>query len=114
MKKLILGLSLATILFSCNAFAENLKGKSIFKEKGCVLCHKSDVDTIGPSLKTIATGYTGKMSALITYLQGQGAAVIDPARASVMNPQLVKIRTLAEEDIRAIAEHIMVSSERPL
>ena len=77
------------------------------------MCHKPDFDTIGPSLKTIAIGYSGKESSLITYLQGQGTAIIDPARASVMDPQLVKIRTLFEEDMRALAEYIVASSDRP-
>jgi len=112
--KLIFSLSLTTTLFLTNAVAENAVGKSIFEAKGCVMCHKPDVDTIGPSIKTIGKSYTGKISGLITYLKGQGAPVVDPARAPVMNPQLVKIRTLSEEDMRALAEHLLSLSERPL
>ena len=114
MNKLIFGLSLTTTLFLTNAVAENAAGKTIFEAKGCVMCHKPDVDTIGPSLKTIGGSYMGKISGLITYLKGQGAPVVDPARATVMNPQLVKIRTLSEEDMRALAEHLLSLSERPL
>lgn len=113
MKKLIFGLSLATTLFLTNAAAENANGKAIFEAKGCALCHKDDVDTIGPSLRTIAIGYTGKESSLMSYLQGQGTPIIDPARAAVMNPQLVKIRTLFEDDMRALAEHIVSANDRP-
>ncbi|MEN8146741.1 MAG: c-type cytochrome [Campylobacterota bacterium] len=114
MNKLILGLSITTTLFLTSAAAENTTGKSIFEAKGCVMCHKPDVDTIGPSLKTIGKSYMGKISGLITYLQGQGTPIVDPARAPVMNPQLVKIRTLSEEDMRALAEHLLSLSERPL
>ncbi len=78
------------------------------------MCHKPDLDNIGPSLKTIAASYAGKESTMVPYLQGQGTAIIDPARVSVMNPQLVKIRTLLEEDMRALAEYITAASDRPL
>ncbi len=114
MKKLILGLSLAATFLISSAFAENEQGKTIFEEKGCAMCHKPDFDTIGPSLKTIAIGYAGKESTLVPYLQGQGSAIIDPTRASVMAPQLIKIRTLFEEDMRALAEYIIAASDRPL
>lgn len=114
MNKLIVGISLTATFLLSNVLADNTKGKEIFETKGCILCHKSDVDSIGPSLKTIGSSYTGKIDGLITYLQGQGTAVVDPARAKVMNPQLVKIRTLSEDDIRALAEHFLSLSERPL
>ncbi len=114
MNKLIFGLSITATLFLTSAAADNTAGKNIFEAKGCVLCHKKDVDTIGPSIKTIGKSYTGKISGLITYLKGQGTPVVDPARAAVMNPQLIKIRTLSEEDMRALAEHFLSLSERPL
>ena len=114
MNKLILGLTFTTTLFLTNATAENTAGKNIFEAKGCVMCHKKDVVTIGPSLKTIGNSYMGKISGLMTYLKGQGAPVVDPTRAPVMNPQLIKIRTLSEEDMRALAEHLLSLSERPL
>ncbi len=113
MKTLILGLSLTTTLFLTNVMAENAEGAAIFEAKGCVMCHKKDMDTIGPSLRTIAIGYSGKESTLIAYLQGQGTSIIDPSRASVMDPQLVKIRTLFEEEMRALAEHIVSAADRP-
>ncbi len=111
MNKLILGISLSATLFLVNAYAESANGKNIFEAKGCVVCHKKDMDTIGPSLKTIATAYTGKEKSLLTYLQGSGTAIVDPARAAVMNPQLVKTKILPEEDLRDLAMHIITVND---
>ena len=113
MKKLIITLVLTQAFLISNAAAENTQGKGIFELKGCAICHQKDVDTIGPSLKTIATQYLGKERDLITYLQGQGTPIVDPARASVMNPQLIKIRSLFEDDMTALAEYIVSVNDRP-
>lgn len=112
MQKFVLGLFFAALFFTSGA-AENVEGKNIFEVKGCVMCHKKDVDTIGPSLHTIAISYSGKESMMIPYLQGQGSPIVDPSRASVMDPQLLKIRSMFEEDIRALAEYIIASADRP-
>lgn len=112
MKKLILSLVIAQTFLISNAVAANAKGQEVFEKKGCTICHKSDVDTIGPSLKTIATHYLGKESSLISYLKGQGTSIVDPAREAVMTPQLIKIRTLSDNDRNALAEHIVSANDR--
>ncbi len=114
MKMLILGLSLMITLYSNSAMADSANGKIIFEAKGCVMCHQKDMDTVGPSLRTIAIGYSGKESTLVAYLKGQGAPIIDPSRASVMAPQLVKIRMLFEDEFRDLAEYIVASADRPV
>ena len=113
MKKLIITLFLAQLLFISNAIAENNNGKQIFESKGCAICHRVDMDTVGPSLKTIAIQYLGKESSLLNYLQGQGTPIVDPSRASVMNPQLIKIRTLFEDDMRDLTKYIVSANDRP-
>lgn len=115
MKKLILGLSTAILLFS-DASAENQmakKGQEIFESYGCAVCHKKDVDTIGPSLQTIAKAYLGKETTLVSYLRGQSAPIVEPERAPVMNPQLVKVKSLFDEDMEALATYIISSNDRP-
>ncbi len=114
MKMLILGLSLMITIFSSSILADSANGKVIFEAKGCVLCHKKDMDTVGPSLRSIAISYSGKESTLVTYLKGQGSSIVDPARAPVMTPQLVKIRTLFEEEFRDLAEYIVAAADRPV
>ena len=98
-------------MFLSDASAANDKGKMIFETKGCNLCHQRGADTIGPALRTISKSYYGKESTLISYLKGQGEPIVDPARAAVMNPQLVKIRMLFDEDIKALAEHIISETD---
>ena len=115
MKKFILGLSFG-MLFLTNATAQDISaenGKKIFEAKGCAICHKKDMDTIGPSLQTIATAYIGKEDTLVNYLRGQGTPIVEPIRAPVMNPQLVKIRTLFDEDMNSLATYIVSASDRP-
>lgn len=115
MKKLILSLSITT-LFVGSLTAQDaisIKGEEIFESKGCAICHKKGMDTIGPSLQTIATVYIGKETSLLSYLRGQGTPIVDPARAPVMNPQLVKIRTLFDEDMQALATYIVSANDRP-
>ncbi len=111
---LILGLSLIITFCSSSVMADSANGQVIFEAKGCVMCHQKDMDTVGPSLRTIAIGYSGKEGTLVAYLKGQGSPIIDPARASVMAPQLVKIRTLFEEEFRDLAEYIVSSADRPV
>ncbi|WP_373071318.1 c-type cytochrome [Sulfurimonas sp.] len=115
MKKLILALYMAVLFVSDGSaqspIAEN--GKGIFESKGCALCHKQDIDTVGPSLQKIATAYLGKEASLLSYLRGQGAPIVEPARAPVMNPQLVKIRALFDEDMQALATYIISANDRP-
>lgn len=115
MRKIVIGLSLTATMLALSAYAnpQTDNGKTIFESKGCALCHKSDVDTIGPSLRTIATAYTGKGTEIVSYLQGQGTPIVDPARASVMNPQLAKMKTLFDKDLKAVAEYIISANDRP-
>ncbi|MDD2790958.1 MAG: c-type cytochrome [Sulfurimonas sp.] len=108
MKKIVLGLSVTMLLLTDVPAQET--GEVLFESKGCVLCHKKDEEAIGPSLRNIANVYAGKEMALLTYLKGQGTPIVDPARASVMEPQLVKIRMLFEEDLHAISKYIIHSN----
>ncbi|MDQ1264703.1 MAG: cytochrome c [Campylobacterota bacterium] len=115
MKKIISGLAVCT-MFASAVFAQDIsaeKGKQIFEAKGCAVCHKKDMDTIGPSIAAIARGYLGKEKEMISYLRGQGQPIVDPMRASVMNPQLVKIRTLFDPDMQALATYIISINDRP-
>lgn len=115
MKKLVSGLAVLSIFVS-TVLAQDIsaqKGKEIFEAKGCAVCHKDNMDTIGPSLATIARTYLGREIELLSYLRGQGPAIVDPARASVMNPQLVKIRMLFDPEMQALATYMVSANDRP-
>lgn len=113
MQKLIFSLLFTTSLLSTYASAENTNGKAIFDSKKCGLCHKKDVDTIGPALKTISKAYASKAKELMSYLQSNSSPIIEPKRAAVMNPQLAKIKTLSEKDIKDLTIYIISASDRP-
>ena len=116
MKKAIILFFLSTIFLvnvSANEDAISKAGEAIFQKKGCVLCHKLNVGTIGPSLLDLSMAYRSSMGELVLYLTGQREPIVEPARASVMNPQLVKIKALSDENIKAVAVYIMTRADRP-
>ncbi len=82
-------------------------GEAIFKQKGCTSCHRPDMDTVGPSLKKIAQAYAGKKGDLVKFLKGQGEAIVDPAKASVMQMQLSRIKDLSDAELGALADYIL-------
>jgi len=112
MRKLMFGV-FVFILFLTDAIAQN-KGKEIFEQKGCVLCHKVDSAGIGPSLHKISKAYLGKGAELLSYLKSQGKPIVEPKRAAVMNPQLIKIKILSDEDMKSLATYIVSSADTPL
>jgi len=100
MKK-VLAIALATA-----GFAMAGEGEALFKSKGCAGCHQPDKDTVGPSLKKIAQAYQS-VEQLVKYLKGEAQPIVDPAKASMMNPQLNALKGLSEEQLKAIAEYIL-------
>ncbi len=110
MKKVIIGLSVAATLFMTNSYA-NDKGKGLFESKGCVICHKKAMDTIGPSLATIAASYAGREGTIIDYLKGDAEPIVMPERKAVMNPQLAKLETLFDDEIKSLAEYIISAND---
>ncbi|MCF6339474.1 MAG: c-type cytochrome [Sulfurimonas sp.] len=109
MKKVILSLFIF-VLFLIDASAKD-KGKEIFEKKGCTLCHKKSNDTIGPSLHRISKAYVGKGEDLLNYLKSKGKPIVEPKRALVMNPQLIKIKILSDEDMKSLATYIIIAND---
>ena len=104
MKKLVAVLAGAAVIAG-SAFAGN--GQAIFQQKGCGGCHQPAVDTVGPSLKKIAQAYAGKKNELIAFLKGQGKAIVDPAKAPMMMPQLNTTKQLSDKELEALADFIL-------
>lgn len=82
-------------------------GESIFKSKGCTACHQAAADTVGPSLKKIASAYSGKKEDLIKFFSGEGKPIVDPAKEAVMKPQIEITKKLSKEEKEALAEFIL-------
>ncbi len=105
MKKLIAAAAAVTMVAATGAFAGN--GQAIFQSKGCAACHNPNVDTVGPSLKKIASAYKGKKDELIKFLKGQGKPHVDPAKFAIMRPQLNATKALSDKDLEALADFIL-------
>jgi len=82
-------------------------GKALFQQKGCTACHQSDKDSVGPALKKIASAYKGKESDLIKFLKGQEKSIVDPAKESVMKPNLNTTKSMKDDELKALAKYIL-------
>lgn len=97
-------LTCGTMLFGS---VDNSAGAAIFNERGCTMCHASDAEMVGPSVRTIATRYSGNENGLVIYLKGQGQPIVYPEREGMMRPQLMKIGNLYEDEYRSLARYII-------
>lgn len=100
---------LGVLMYGTMSFAavDNAAGSAIFNERGCTMCHAPDVDTVGPSVRTIAMRYSGNENGLVMYLKGQGQPIVYPEREGMMRPQLMKIGNLYEDEYRSLARYIV-------
>ncbi len=115
MKKLILFLIVSLTAFSQEVVKSNdnrALGLKLFKSKGCVMCHKKNTRSIGPTIEEIALGYSGKEDELVQYLRGKGKAIIQPKKAHVMKAQFIKLNTISDKKIKAIARYIVTIKDR--
>ena len=103
MKKLVLS-ALSVAVMAAGSFA--VDGKTLYLSSGCAACHKLEVDTIGPSLKKIASAYAGKEADLIKFLKGQGKPIVDPAKASIMNNVDI-LKLMKDDELKALAQFIL-------
>jgi len=89
--------------------AEAISGKELYTAKGCVACHQLEIKTVGPSIKDIAAAYEGNKDGLIAFLKEEAEAIVDPAQAAVMKPQLAVTKVLPAEELNAIVDYILES-----
>ena len=104
MKKILFTLIVAAAVPTMAVASE---GEKIFKSKGCGTCHKANINTVGPSLKHIAEVYKQKNGDLVAYLKGQADAIVDPSKAAMMKNYLRPLKSLSDEQIKALADFIM-------
>jgi cytochrome c len=82
-------------------------GKEIFHGKGaCVACHKPDVKLVGPSLQDIAKIYKDKNGDMVSFLKGEGEAIVDPTQYAVMKPNLELTKTFSDEELKALEAYV--------
>jgi cytochrome c len=82
-------------------------GKEIFNGKGaCIACHKPDVKLVGPSLQDIAKIYKEKNGDMVTFLKGEGEAIVDPTQYAVMKANFAITKTFSEEELKALEAYV--------
>ncbi|HSN48261.1 MAG TPA: c-type cytochrome [Flavobacterium sp.] len=82
-------------------------GKEIFHGKGaCVACHKTDVKLVGPSLQDIAKIYKEKNGDMVTFLKGEGEAIVDPTQYAVMKANFAITKTFSDEELKALEAYV--------
>ncbi len=82
-------------------------GKEIFHGKGaCVACHKTDAKLVGPSLQDIAKIYKDKNGDMVSFLKGEGEAIVDPTQYAVMKPNLELTKTFSDEELKALEAYV--------
>jgi len=91
------------------AAADTEAGKEKFTASGCVACHQVAVKTVGPSLNDIAVAYAGNEAGLAAFLNGEGEAIVDPAQAAVMAPQVEVTKAMTEGERASLAAYMMVA-----
>lgn len=82
-------------------------GKEIFEGKGaCATCHKTDVKLIGPSLQDIAKIYKEKNGDIVTFLKGEGEALVDPTQYEIMKANFVLTKAMSDEELKGLEAYI--------
>ncbi len=82
-------------------------GQKLYSDNGCLVCHQLNTKLVGPSTKDIAAAYSGNKAGLIAYLKGEGEAIVDPAQASLMQPQIAITKALPAEELEALVDYIL-------
>ena len=115
MIKYILLLTLSLNIFAQETVKANdnrALGLKLFKAKSCTMCHKKNTTSIGPTIEEIAVGYSGKEDALILYLKGKKKAIIKPRKAHIMKAQIIKLNTISDKKLKAIARYLITIKDR--
>ena len=82
------------------------EGAEFYKTSGCVACHQVDKKLVGPSILDIAAAYADEAT-LTAFLKGESAAIVDPAQAALMTPQVEITKKMSAEDLQVIVSYIM-------
>ncbi len=83
-----------------------ISGIGIFNRKGCGVCHKENINTIGPSVKEISRAYKGKEKSLKEFLRGKREPILEPDENSLMKKFIKKTKNLSEKELDAIVKYL--------
>ena len=84
-------------------------GKKLYTDKGCVACHQEQTKLIGPAVKDIAKIYKEQNADIVTFLKGNGKAIVDtdPGQVAVMKANFAVTKTLSDKQLKDIEAYIL-------
>ena len=85
----------------------SISGEEFYAKSGCIACHQIDAKTVGPSIKDIAAAYVGNKEGLISFMNGEGEAIVDPTQAAIMQPQVEVTKAMSDEEREALADYVL-------
>lgn len=108
-----------TLLLTLSLQAQTVKsnddralGEKLFKSRGCTMCHKKDISSVGPSISNIADWYSGKERELFFFLKGKQPPIVNPNKSHIMKGQLLKLKILNDKKLKAITRYIITINDR--
>jgi len=113
MKKLTTVVLSLAFVATGSIYADKAAGEKIYKSKGCASCHHATKDQLaqgmGPSYQQVSAAYkkgAGK-AGLEKFLKGEGEAIVNPEKASIMKGQLKNIKKLTDAQRGDLADFIL-------
>jgi cytochrome c len=83
-------------------------GKELFEGKGmCATCHKSDIKTVGPSIKDIAKIYRENGASIADFINEKGEPLVDPSQYEIMKANFVITKAMSAEERKALEIYMM-------
>lgn len=88
-------------------------GKELFQSNkaACFSCHQVDKKVIGPSLQEIAKVYKEQNGDMFAFLRKKADPIVDPAQYGVMETNFAILKTLSDEEIKALEAYVMSFSK---
>ena len=83
-------------------------GETIFKNSGCMSCHKPQSNSNKtPSLTDISRAYQGKEEQLTKYLRGEAEPIMKPEKGMLMKRQIEKTRGLPDAELKNLVGYML-------
>jgi len=84
------------------------RGKDLFNSNkaACYTCHLPDKKVVGPSISEIAKIYKEKDGDLFAFLRQKADPIVDPSQYDVMKINFTILKTLSDDDVKALEAYI--------
>lgn len=82
-------------------------GQKLFNGKGtCNSCHQVDQKTVGPSIREIISVYDQYQVSIVTFLKGDGEAIVDPKQFIIMQANFAITKKMRTQELEAIEAYM--------